>query len=62
MSLLSTIGTRYGLDGKDYYAALWDKSPSTAWANRHGITSAQYQAEFDKYVGQGCRLVKVNGY
>jgi cytochrome c biogenesis factor len=52
----------YGVNGKDYYAAIWDKSPSTAWVARHGMTSDQYQAEFDKYVGQGYRLVQVSGY
>jgi cytochrome c biogenesis factor len=52
----------YGVNGKDYYAAIWDKSPSAAWVARHGMTSAQYQAEFDKYVGQGYRLVQVSGY
>jgi cytochrome c biogenesis factor len=52
----------YGVGGKDYYAAIWDKSPSTAWVARHGMTSAQYQAEFDKYVAQGYRLVQVSGY
>jgi Bacterial tandem repeat domain 1 len=52
----------YGVNGKDYYAAIWDKSSSPAWVARHGMTSAQYQAEFDKYVGQGYRLVQVSGY
>jgi cytochrome c biogenesis factor len=52
----------YGVNGKDYYAAIWDKSPSTSWVARHGMTSAQYQAEFDKYVGQGYRLAQVSGY
>src|SRR5262245_66587487 len=35
---------------------------STAWVARHGLTSAQYQAEFDKLIGQGYRLVEVSGY
>jgi cytochrome c biogenesis factor len=52
----------YGVGGKDYYAAIWDKSPSTGWVARHGMTSAEYQAEFDKYVGQGYRLAQVSGY
>ncbi|AFY91960.1 hypothetical protein [Chamaesiphon minutus] len=52
----------YGVNGQDRYAAIWDKSPSTAWVARHGLTSAQYQAEFDKYVAQGYRLVQVSGY
>jgi CubicO group peptidase (beta-lactamase class C family) len=29
---------------------------------RHGMTSAQYQAEFNSLVGQGYRLVEVSGY
>ena len=32
------------------------------WVARHGMTAAQYQAEFDKLVGQGFRLVEVSGY
>ncbi|MCG6901833.1 MAG: hypothetical protein LJE68_04045 [Rhodobacter sp.] len=33
-----------------------------AWAARHGMTGAQYQAEFNKYTGQGYRLTDVSGY
>lgn len=29
---------------------------------RHGLTNEQYQAEFDRLVGQGYRLVDVSGY
>ncbi len=52
----------YTRDGQDRYAAIWDKSPSPGWVARHGMSSAQYQAEFDKFVGQGFRLVLVSGY
>ena len=52
----------YQVDGQDHYAAIWDKSPSPGWIARHGLTSAQYQAEFDKNVAQGYRPVLVNGY
>ena len=33
-----------------------------AWVARHGMTSAQYQSECNKYVGQGYRLTDVSGY
>jgi hypothetical protein len=52
----------YSVNGQDYYAAIWDKSAGSAWVARHGLTSAQYQAAFDQYVGQGYRLVHVSGY
>ncbi|AFY34989.1 hypothetical protein [Calothrix sp. PCC 7507] len=52
----------YSLNGQDRYAAIWVKSGGSAWVARHGLTSAQYQAAFDQYVGQGYRLVKVSGY
>ncbi len=33
-----------------------------AWAARHGMTGVQYQAEFNKYTGQGYRLTDVSSY
>ena len=32
------------------------------WPARHGLTPAEYQAEFLKYAGQGYRLHRVRGY
>jgi Bacterial tandem repeat domain 1 len=52
----------YGVGGQDRYAAIWEKSGSQAWVARHGLSSAQYQAEFDKLVGQGYKLIQVSGY
>lgn len=52
----------YTINGADRYAAIWEKSPGPAWVARHGLTGAQYQAEFDKHVGAGFRLVLVSGY
>ncbi|ACC78969.1 hypothetical protein [Nostoc punctiforme] len=52
----------YGVNGQDRYAAIWVKSGGPAWQARHGLTSAQYQATFDKLVGEGYRLVDVSGY
>src|SRR6516165_275473 len=34
----------------------------SSWVARHGMTSAQYQAEFNSLVGQGFRLSEVSGY
>ncbi|CAM6118437.1 unnamed protein product [Calypogeia fissa] len=52
----------YQVNNVDYYAALWDKSPSGAWVARHGMTSSDYQSYFNTYVGQGYMLKVVSGY
>ena len=54
----------YVVGGVDYYAAIWEKTPSSypPWVARHGLTSGQYQGEFDKWVAQGYRLTVVSGY
>ena len=52
----------YTDNGQERFAAFWEKKSGPAWVARHGINRAQYQGEFDKYVGQGYRLVLVNGY
>ncbi len=44
------------------FAAIWVKKAGPAWVARHGLTSAQYQTEFNKWVGLGYRLVVVDGY
>ena len=44
------------------YAAIWEKKTGPAWAGRHGLNGAQYQAAFDDLVTkQGYRLLHVNG-
>ena len=52
----------YAVGGQDRYAAMWEKADGPAWAARHGLTSAQYQAAFDQFVGQGFRLTWVSIY
>ena len=52
----------YGTAGHDRYAAIWEKRSGPAWTAKHGLTSAQYQAEFDKQAASGFRLVHVGGY
>ncbi|KAK0704375.1 hypothetical protein B0H67DRAFT_591250 [Lasiosphaeris hirsuta] len=45
------------------FAAIWDKSlPGVPWVSRSGMTSAQYQSNFDTYVSQGYRPKHVYGY
>lgn len=43
-------------------SAIWDQSSVGSWAARHGMTSAQYQAEFDARVAQGLLPRRVTGY
>ncbi|KID85916.1 beta-lactamase [Metarhizium guizhouense ARSEF 977] len=52
----------YVVNNVDYYAAIWDKSPSGPWVARHRMSSADYQNEFNKLVGEGYRLRLVSGY
>lgn len=52
----------YTVGGRDYFAAIWEASPSGAWVARHGMSSSEYQQEFDRLVGRGYRLVHVSGY
>lgn len=52
----------YTLNNQDYYAAIWDKSSGGQWVAHHGMTSANYQAKFNTYTGQGYRLQKVSTY
>ncbi|MEZ4888586.1 MAG: M12 family metallopeptidase [Chitinophagales bacterium] len=52
----------YGVNGTDYYAVVFEKTSGGAWVARHGLTSAQYQAEFNKWTKDGYRPVNVSGY
>ena len=52
----------YSVDGQDRYAAIWNKTSGPPWVAHHGMTSEQYQQEFDKLVKDGYRLVHVSGY
>ena len=52
----------YTVNGKDYYAAIWDKSPVGPWASRHGMSSDGMQKVFDAYLEEGYRMTHVSGY
>ncbi|MGH9334891.1 MAG: serine hydrolase, partial [Vicinamibacteria bacterium] len=52
----------YGIGANAYYAAIWEKTTGPAWVARHGMTSAQYQTEFNAWTSKGYRLTHVSGY
>jgi V8-like Glu-specific endopeptidase len=52
----------YTVGGEDRYAAIWEQDGGPAFVARHGLSSADYQAAFDQFVGQGFRLTCVSGY
>lgn len=45
-----------------FYAAIWEDTPGPAWVARHGLTSTNYQKEFNYWVKRGYRLSHVDGY
>ncbi len=50
-------------DGKKVlYAAIWNKQSTSGLRARHGLTGAQYAAEFKKNKNDGYRLVHISGY
>ncbi|MEM9217278.1 MAG: serine hydrolase [Cyanobacteria bacterium P01_F01_bin.150] len=52
----------YDVDGKDMFAAIWEKSGGNALAARHDMSSKEYQCQFDNFYYQGYRLKLVSGY
>lgn len=52
----------YNVNGQDRYAAIWEKRASLPWVARHGLTTAQYQQQFNELAAQGYRVVKVSGW
>jgi hypothetical protein len=52
----------YHHDGKTMFSAITRSSVSTKYAARHDLTGSGFQAEFEKWVGQGLRTQVVTGY
>jgi CubicO group peptidase (beta-lactamase class C family) len=52
----------YTFNNEPHFAAVWEQKASPAWVARHGMTASDYQTAFNTYVGEGYRLVLVNGY
>lgn len=48
--------------GQACYAGIWEKSASPPWQAFHGLTAAQYQAEFNRLAALGYVLQRVSGY
>jgi CubicO group peptidase (beta-lactamase class C family) len=57
-----TLVQGYGVGKQARYAAIWEKKSGAKPVARHGLTSAEYQNEFDKLMAKGFRLVHVSGY
>jgi CubicO group peptidase (beta-lactamase class C family) len=52
----------YGVGGMDYYAGVFEQSPSPAWIARHDVAGSDYQGVFDQWRYQGFRPTRVSGY
>jgi Bacterial tandem repeat domain 1 len=52
----------YGLDGKIYFSAIFASKPGGALKARHGLTSQQYQTEWESTTGAGYLTRVVTGY
>ena len=52
----------YSVQGQALYAAIWEQDSSVPWVARDGLTSTQYQQEFDNLASQGYRPTDVSGY
>lgn len=52
----------YAVGDKPYYAAIWTRTGGPAWAARHGLTAAQYQAAFDEMAGKGYAPTHVSAF
>lgn len=52
----------YGVGAAAQYAAIFEQGAGPAWTARHGLTAAQYQADFDSLTSQGFRLAQLSAY
>src|SRR5205823_2903365 len=52
----------YAVGNEVRYATIWEKYSGPAWVAEHGLTSSQYQSEFERLRGEDFRLVDVSGY
>lgn len=52
----------YGTGSGERFAVIFDKSPSTGWVARHGLTAAQYQADVTTWSNQGFRPLSLSAW
>jgi hypothetical protein len=57
---VQVCGYRVNVDVR--FAAIWERRPGVNWIGRHGLTSSEYQKEFNQQLAAGFRLVSVSGY
>ncbi|CAM1501462.1 Fc.00g034460.m01.CDS01 [Cosmosporella sp. VM-42] len=57
-----TYVSGYTISDDSRFAAIWDKDVTSDWVARHGMTSAEYQSQFNVIAAQGFRPRLVNGY
>lgn len=48
--------------GKTYFNAIFRPVDGTPYVAKHGLTDAQFDAEFDKWTAAGYRMLQVDGY
>ena len=52
----------YSVNEQDRYAAIWEQKEGPSYVTHHDMTSAQYQAKFNKWKKKGYRLTHVSGF
>ena len=52
----------YLTEGGVRFAGIWERRSKGRWIARHGLTSREYQSMYDRYTGEGYKLIHVSGY
>jgi hypothetical protein len=52
----------YDVGGAVRFAGIWERREGPAWVARHGLSSQEYQDQFDQLTASGYRPVAVSGY
>ena len=52
----------YAVNGKPYYAAIWEKTSGPAYQARHGLTEKQYQSEVTSMANEGYGVKHVSAF
>ncbi|MDC8001628.1 peptidoglycan DD-metalloendopeptidase family protein [Aequorivita todarodis] len=52
----------FDVNGKTYFNVIFRPSKNVAWVARHNMDGTKYQAEFNKWVKAGYRLININSY
>lgn len=52
----------YTVGGSERYAAVYEKKGGPAWVTKHGLSSADYQAQIDALAKDGYKIAFISGY